>query len=189
MQSSGEAGQEASHSWPGANAVVLEHYAAIRRFLGRRLYLRSSDAEDLTQEVCARFLSAYRGQVLEHPRRYLFAIATHVLADFFARARREVAVDPDSVEDLLSSDASDQAIEHVAIEGDLERFLSQLPRTHRAVLVAHKIEGYSYAEAAQRLRLSELTVEKYLTQARSHLRSCRLACELRFKKAIPRCST
>lgn len=181
--------EETERSWPSANAVVLEHYAAIRRFLGRRLYLRSSDAEDLTQEVCARFLSAYRGQVLEHPRRYLFAIATHVLADFFARARREVPVDPECVEELLGIEASDHAIEHVAIEDDLERFLKQLPRTHRAVLVAHKIEGYSYAEAAKRLRLSELTVEKYLTQARFHLRSCRLAGELRFKKVVPQCST
>lgn len=161
-----------------ANALLLQHYAAVRRYLGRRLRSRPVDADDLTQEVCQRFLSSYCGQPLASPVAYLITIARHVLADFLQRRQREVLVDPVAFEATMN-ESSGTSPEREGSLGDLARLLSQLPRTQRAVLVAHKIEGYSYMEVANLLSLSELTVEKYLTVARSHLRSSRQVRQLR----------
>lgn len=163
---------------PSANALLLQHYAAVRRYLGRRLNSRSVDADDLTQEVCQRFLSSYCGQPLASPVAYLLTIARNVLADFLQRRQREVLMDPATFETTVS-DRSGDSPEREGSLADLVRLLSQLPRTQRAILVAHKIEGYSYVEVARRLSLSELTVQKYLTMARSHLRATRQVRQLR----------
>jgi RNA polymerase sigma factor (sigma-70 family) len=162
-------------------AIVIRHYEQVRRFLRRRLHYQQADADDLAQEVCVRFLVSYRGQPLECPLAYLLAIAANTLASFVDRAKRErelFVIDTELLSDWSASEAAGVGpTEKCIAEFDLPRFLKQLPGRHRAVLVAHKLHGYSYAEAAAQLGLSELTVEKYLTQARLQLRSSRLVRE------------
>lgn len=160
-------------------AILVKHYDQVRRFLRRKLRRQPVDADDLAQEVCMRFLCSYRGQPLERPLGYLLAIAANALATFVDRARRErehLLVDSELLSEWPAAEDKGP-MERCIAEMDLPRFLKQLPGRHRAVLIAHKFHGYSYAEAAGRLGLSELTVEKYLTQARSSLRSSRLARE------------
>jgi RNA polymerase sigma-70 factor (ECF subfamily) len=165
----------------GPQAIVVRHYEQVRRFLRRRLQRQPGDADDLAQEVCVRFLVSYRGQPLDCPLAYLLAIAANALASFVERAKRErelFVIDTELLSDWSASEAAGVGpTEKCIAEFDLPRLLKQLPGRHRAVLVAHKLHGYSYAEAAAQLGLSELTVEKYLTQARLRLRSSRLVRE------------
>lgn len=166
---------------PGAHVIISRYYEQVRRFLRRRLHHSGGEVDDLAQEVCVRFLVSYRGQPLERPLAYLLAIAANALATFIDRAKRErdlLVFDSELLSDWSASEAAGGPTERCIAEFDLPRLLRQLPGKHRAVLVAHKLHGYSYAEAAVQLGLSELTIEKYLTQAKLRLRSSRPVREI-----------
>lgn len=134
------------------------------------------DVDDLTQEVCARFLAAHPPAMV-HAERYLFGIARHVLADFLRqrKARREVALS--AVEDSWDADARLQGgpdpAAAVFASDLLVALLERLPRSQQAVLLAREAEGYSCREVADRMGFSEATVQTYLKRARSHLRDLR----------------
>lgn len=134
-----------------------------------------------------RFLQSYRGQTLESPVAYLMTVAKGVLATFYRESMREkrvLVVDSELVEtDAKDGNGRDPA-EQCATDMDLVRWLGQLPRTHRAVLTAYKLHGYTYVEAAARLGLSIQTVKKYMTQAKVQLRECRLSREVRQLETI-----
>jgi len=59
----------------------------------------------------------------------------------------------------------DDAGAHIDAPEQLEYVLRQLPPMYRAVLLLRKRDGMSYAEIAQKLKLSVHTVKKYLARA------------------------
>jgi RNA polymerase sigma-70 factor (ECF subfamily) len=162
-------------------AVLSEEYRQIQRYLRRRVRL-PSDADDLTQEVCARFLECRRRrQTIQSPSSYLMGIAHYVLSDFrrsTARRHRVMDVDSEGV-GFLEAVAPFDSISQRMTDIDLSRLMAPLPRMHRAVVTECCLHGRSYAEAADLLGLSILTIEKYLTQARAQMRDSRHARELK----------
>jgi RNA polymerase sigma-70 factor (ECF subfamily) len=156
--------------------VIERHWTDVRRYFVRRLRC-VQEADDLTQEVCLRFLLLDENICPHKPLAYLYRIAANVLADFSmnsARRRNHVVIDSEIAESC--SEQGCGAIEAVcvdtlALKEQLIRALLQLPPTHLAVLLAHKREGLSYLETAARLNLSVHTVEKYVTQAKARLRT------------------
>ncbi len=165
---------------PRTHALLL-NAARVRRFFLRRLPASCEDADDLTQEVCARFLAIRHWGSVADADRYLFGIARHVLADFLAqrRARREVSLD--STEGLEGEGAWWPAVVHdpaaaVSDSDLLQVLLRRLPVSQRAVLLAHEGIGYSYREVADRLGFTEQTVEVYLKRAKAYLRSLKIRC-------------
>lgn len=160
------------------NAVLVRHRADIRGYFLRRV--RSAvDADDLTQEVCLRFLLVDDSLCPCKPLAYLYGIAANLLADYRShatRARASVIVNSELAETFVErGSGASQAIsaDVVGLEQQLTRALSKLPPTHCSVLLAHKRDGMSYQETASRLNLSVHTVEKYLTQAKAQLRMMR----------------
>lgn len=157
------------------HSVVERHWAKVRRYVLRRLRSRE-DADDLTQETCLRFLRMNTATRVHEPLAYLYGIAAHLLADHQnerARARATVINESDLTDSQVAYGdfSSDTEMEDaVDLQQRLFRALSQLPRTHRSVFLAHKGEGFSHRETAARLSLSVHTVEKYITQARARLR-------------------
>jgi RNA polymerase sigma-70 factor (ECF subfamily) len=61
--------------------------------------------------------------------------------------------------------------ERLNLQQQIDRALAQLPPTHAAVLLCHKRDGLSDEEVAEKLGLSIHTVEKYVTQAKSKIRT------------------
>ncbi len=60
--------------------------------------------------------------------------------------------------------------ERLSLEQDLRNALAQLPPTHRAVLLLVKRDGFSYEEAAQKMKLNVSTVTSYLFDARARMK-------------------
>ena len=149
--------------------------AKLRSYLLRRLG-RHQDVDDLTQEVYVRLLLIDKKKPIEKPLAYIYGIASHVLADFVINAdyeRGHLAGDKALDEEGAVEPAMrypDNMAHRLNMEQQIERALDKLPTMHAKVLLAHKRDGFSYEETAERLKLSIHTVEKYVTQSKAAFR-------------------
>jgi RNA polymerase sigma-70 factor (ECF subfamily) len=161
----------------GFGVSAFKHYRReLHRYLMRRLR-KPQDVDDLAQEVYLRLLRHDESKCVHKPLAYLYGIASHVVADYRIgeeHDREHLMFDSDSEENWTEEPASvlpDDMADRLNLQQQLERALAQLPPTHAAVLLAHKRDGLSYEEVAEKLHLSIHTVEKYLTQAKARIRT------------------
>ena len=126
-----------------------------------------ADAEDVTQTT---FMNAYRafqhGERPQKPQNWLIAIAHNVCRQRFRQSARrpsEVSFEED-IADRFVDDDDAPSVE------DIRRALGQLAFNQRAALVMRELEGRSYAEIAEILKLSTSAVETLIFRARRALR-------------------
>jgi RNA polymerase sigma-70 factor (ECF subfamily) len=147
----------------------------VQQYFFRRLSRSREDAADLTQEVGFRFLSLKPQFWPDDPRRYLFGIARHVLAEHLEGRARQLKVDEairlEQQLGLSGSAVFHDPAESVANSQLSHYLLGRLPQRQREVLMAQACDGYSYQEVAARLGVTVSTVEKDLSLAKSHLRA------------------
>jgi RNA polymerase sigma factor (sigma-70 family) len=157
------------------DAMLVTLLPVLRRYFRRRLASSRADADDLVQEVCIRYLARSERAMPIDELSYLFGIARHVWVDFLADRSRQVARFV-SHQDLAPGvllelgGAVRDPMEDLTVTQLLSKALGRLPKTQKAVLLAHEGEGHSYAEAAAKLGLSIQTVHTYLKLAKSRLR-------------------
>jgi RNA polymerase sigma factor (sigma-70 family) len=125
------------------------------------------DAEDVTQTT---FLNAYRAYVEkgnrpDKPQNWLISIAHNVCRQRFRQSARRPA------EVSFDDDLADTIVDVETPSGeDIRRALGQLAFNQRAALVMRELEGRSYAEIADILKLSVSAVETLIFRARRALR-------------------
>ena len=138
----------------------------LARILSRRTRNRA-DADDLVQDVFFRF-ARLRGQgaLLERPQAYLRRIASNLLKDRAkSAARQSAALHVVADEETLPGLDPHRILESRDMLRRLEAAIMRLrPRT-REVFVAHRVEGLTYAEIAERTGLSVKGVEKQMSKA------------------------
>jgi RNA polymerase sigma-70 factor (ECF subfamily) len=159
-----------------ADPLVVDE-TAFRAFYDRTarqvwayLYRGTRDAalaDDLLQESYYRWLRA-RGpfESETHRERYLFRIATNLLAD--ARRRRTPDHVPLPVDDIPSAVREDAAFER---RTDLARAMATLSPRDRDMLWLAYADGASHEEIAVRLGLGRPSVKVMLFRARQRLAS------------------
>lgn len=137
------------------------------RLLGR-LYrkVRSRDeAQDLMQEIFAR-LARLAGRELEQPEAYLGQVTRNVLRD---RARSTIRRPPHlhvvADENRIAAHDQQSHLEHRDMLKRLEQVILRLKPKTRAIFVAHRVHGMSYAEIAEQTGLSRKGVEKQMAKA------------------------
>jgi RNA polymerase sigma factor (sigma-70 family) len=159
-------GDLARYRWLAAN--ILPHEPELRGWLRRRLRaFNENDADDLVQEAFSRIWVAEFGSI-RNGRAYLFATVRHLLAEYARRSRIvpiELLGEIDSLSIISDEPGPDR---RVGARQELERLrviVAALPVQCRRVLELRKFEGLSHREVAQRMGLSEKTVENHLTRA------------------------
>jgi RNA polymerase sigma-70 factor (ECF subfamily) len=158
-----------------ASAAFQKYAPALHRFLLRRIH-RPQEVDDMAQEVFARLMRVENVELVRKPASYLFGIAANVVREFRIRAENEhqhITFDSGVVEFLAEHPqelGADDLAERLSLQKQLERGLSQLPRTHRVVLLLVTRDGLSHEEAAKAANLSVHTIEKYVTDARARLK-------------------
>ena len=140
------------------------------RILSRRTR-SSDDAEDLVQDVFLRFARLPKTwPPLERPQAYLRRIATNLLkdkakSDFRHSAALHVVAD----EEVQPGLDQHGLLESRDMLRRLEAAMIRLrPRT-REIFMAHRIDGMTYAEIAERTGLSVKGVEKQMSKALTQL--------------------
>jgi RNA polymerase sigma factor (sigma-70 family) len=156
-------------------AFYRRHVHAVHSYFRRRVF-HVETAFDLTAETFATALRAVpRYEPRPEPARaWLFAIARNTLSEALRRgqvedrARRALAMEP-----IVLDEADVTTLELVADAPVLEAVQS-LPADQRAAVIAHHVDGESYAEIAERLACSQSVVRQRVSRG---LRTVRIRLE------------
>ncbi|HEY5238686.1 MAG TPA: RNA polymerase sigma factor [Rhizomicrobium sp.] len=158
----GAAGAGVSH-WFVREVLPLE--AALMQFL-RRSLSNASDADDLCQDVYVRVYQAALEKIPNPAKPFVFTVARNLLLN---RARHEAVVSIEAVADLeaLNIVKDEPGTDRWVIAREelrrLEEALTRLTPRCRQAFVLRKIEGLSQREIAQRMGISEKTVERHIS--------------------------
>ncbi|MDH3430901.1 MAG: sigma-70 family RNA polymerase sigma factor [Gammaproteobacteria bacterium] len=150
---SAQAGDESDY-----RQLLTELANVIQKFLRSRLGDHHF-IEDCVQEALIAVHQARHTYDPQRPfRPWLFAIVRHKAIDNLRKQRtREKVVDHYKMEQEILSQAGHQSSSEM--ESPEGRLLASLSTQHREVLVLTKIIGYSIAEAAEKLGISESAVK------------------------------
>ena len=171
----------------GAFELLVRRYQGWVFTLAARMLGDRAEAEDMAQEI---FLKAYRGlKTFKGASRFstwLYAIASHhCLNHLEARRRRpllhwpardrpdQAGKDPQAIVDRLADPAppADALLEKADLTRLVQAELANLTAEHRIILVLRDIQGLSYEQIAETLRLELGTVRSRLHRARMEMRA------------------
>ena len=119
------------------------------------------DVQDVLQEVLIRYLEkAPSFASTEHERAWLLRVTNNCCMDCLRFRRKHTYTDLDLLRECLPAPEQQARLEE----------LYALPAKWKSVLILHYFEGYSVAEIAKILRLSENAVKKRLQRGREALK-------------------
>jgi RNA polymerase sigma factor (sigma-70 family) len=142
--------------------IITRLYQYIRR------RSNAQEASDIFQEACVEYLVAAQRGIVREPMGLAFTIARRTLGRFYYRKQR----DRDVLDRLQRPDGEDahpdgaDVIDLHFLRQELNRVLSELPKTQREVLLCLSYDEKSWEETAVELRLTTNTVKKYGNEAR-----------------------
>ena len=160
------------------DAVFREHFAAVYRFIARRV--GRALAEDLAAEV---FATAYRRRGVYRPelgslRSWLYGIATNVLRKHWRDEQQLLELDARLAHGSLGplpaaqfADAADERVIAATLAPRIAGALAALNREQRDVLLLHAWAGLSHEEIAAALGIAQGTARSRLSRARTALRA------------------
>ena len=119
------------------------------------------DVQDVLQEVLLRFLEKAPSFVsTEHERAWLLRVTNNCCMDCLRFRRKHAYTDLDLLREYLPAPEQQAHLEE----------LYALPAKWKSVLILHYFEGYSVAEIAKVLHLSENAVKKRMQRGREALK-------------------
>lgn len=150
---------------------VLPHEPKLRAWLKAR-FPAVNDADDLVQETYARLMQAHATGPIACPRALLFVTARNLALNRLRHQRIERPEGAAEIDALSVADEREGAPEALAQAEDFQvliRAIQALPERCRQIVTLRKIYGLSQKEVAERLGISEHTVE---AQGGIGLRKC-----------------
>lgn len=151
------------------------HHDGLIRFIRRRG--RDESAHDVVQQVFCRLagLTEQEQQGIVAPAAYLRRAADNMLRDNARQdERRSASLHLGEDEVVLHAGDQSAALEARDRLRRLEDALLRLKPRTREIFLAHRIDGYSYAEIAFPTGLSIKTVEMHMTRAIAYLDQSRV---------------
>ncbi len=161
------------------------HEAMLVRYL-RRMWPHRHEVHDLRQEIYVRVYESAKKARPISGKAFLFSTARNLLAD---RARRLRVVSIESVADLSDSsvlideitpDRQMDARQELKV---LARAMRRLPSKGQEVVWLRRVEELSQKEVAERLSISQRTVETHLKRAMQAIADALYSATPRRKRA------
>ena len=148
-----------------AHATELHEFA--RRRVGRQ------EAEDVVQDTFLHLLQRGNAATLEHPRPYLFRIAANLAVDLARKTKVRLRYAGDGF--ALACHAEAPPSPEAAAGGAMElrrqqASLRELPPLCRDAFLLNRVEDLTHGEIAERLGVSERTIDRHIVKAWEHLR-------------------
>jgi RNA polymerase sigma-70 factor (ECF subfamily) len=163
---------------PGFVEEAMPHLEAVHRFALRLAAGRADEADDLTQETFLRAYRSWEGFTRgTNARAWLFTICRNVFLRAQERKGREVEVVADvdpaaeslaaavAAGEVLASD-TERAFFDSFVDEEVLRAVDALPTPYREAVVLVDVEGFSYGEVCELLKLPVGTVKSRLFRGR-----------------------
>lgn len=137
-----------------------------------KLVAAQVDPEETVQEV---FVKLWLKKESVDPEKdfqsYLFSIAKHLILDHLKSAvnRRLYFVGEYYQQDLLTDEGADHSLDEDKKE-KLQQLIKQIPERRREIFCLSRFEGLSYKQIAERLNITENTVDSQIRNALAFLR-------------------
>jgi len=129
------------------------------------------DAEDLIQEV---LLKIWNGQILlermDNPTAYCMTMTKNMALDRLKQAHRKTAYLPIEQHNTAEEETPLTELQQRERRQLVERLIRQIPLKLQMLIQLRDIEGESYRDIAQQLKLSESQVKTNLFRARKLLK-------------------
>ncbi|WP_339525064.1 sigma-70 family RNA polymerase sigma factor [Pseudomonas sp. EL_65y_Pfl2_R96] len=149
--------------------LYRDHRGWLEGWLRRRMG-NACDAADLSQDTFLRLLaSSQRIADLQEPRAYLLTVGKRLLSNFYKRRSLEqayLAALASMPEDCVPS--PEQRWLLLETLQALDELLDGLPTAVRRAFLWSQLEGLNYQQIAERLRVSERTIKRYMAHAYEH---------------------
>jgi RNA polymerase sigma-70 factor (ECF subfamily) len=129
------------------------------------------DVQDLAQEVYLRLLRADKLDLIQNPKAYLYRVAVNVVSEWRLRACQRKPHSPEGLDELVSFDDHEQAIERQQVGDTVRQALSELPPMWRKVLVLHCQGEMTYEQIADHLGVTRRMVKRYMAKGYAEMRS------------------
>jgi RNA polymerase sigma-70 factor (ECF subfamily) len=146
---------------------VLPCEPGLRRWLASR---RVADLEidDIVQEAYAVLAELETVEHIRNPRTYLYSVAHSIILQHVRRLRI-IAIETMADVDRLGIYSGDPTPEEVLSDFQelraIARLIASLPHKCGEAFILRKVEGLSQREVAERMKISESTVEKHIGKA------------------------
>lgn len=143
---------------------VLPHEAWLRVWLARHV-TAGIDIDDVVQEAYAHLIEIESVAHIRNPRNYLCQTARTIILMQLRRARivpMETMAQIEQLGTAFDAPLPDQQAEARQELREVASAIAALPPKCREVFVLRKVEGLSLRQTAERLGVTESTVEKHL---------------------------
>ena len=151
------------------HALYRDHRSWLENWLRQRMG-NAWDAADLSQDTFVRVLASAQPLAdLREPRAYLLTVGKRLLSNFYSRRSLEQAY-LDALAQLPEDSVPSPEQRWLLLETlqALDELLDGLPAVVRRAFLWSQLEGLGYREIAERLKVSERTVKRYMAQAYEH---------------------
>jgi len=143
---------------------IFDHYYdGLRNFV----YYKTGDAdlsEDIVQEVFLKVWNIRKQVVPETVKSFLYTIAENITKNYY-RHQQVVYNFANKYDNESIAEEADHEIRKEEFHHHLQKTLSEIPEKSRVVFLMNRIDGYTYAEIAERLNLSVKAIEKRMSEA------------------------
>lgn len=149
----------------------MAHFREVHAYLTERLR-DPETAADLAQETFLRYAERATDAGVIHDRSYLYRTAHNLAVDHVRQlaSRRTDAVSPEDMAHLPDTSPGVEATAAARQELDrLRGLIATLPDKTRRIFVLNRVHGLTHAQVAQRLGISESSVQKHLASALAHV--------------------
>ncbi len=145
---------------------VLPHEPALRSWLHKRTAL-TLEADDVVQETYAVLAGMDDVSGILNPRAYMFTVANNIILQHLRRARVVPIESMAEFEHMQFADSEPSPEQRVSGQQELRRvgrLIALLPPKCREVFLLRRVDGLSQREIAERVGISENTVEKHVAK-------------------------
>lgn len=145
---------------------ILPHERSLRIWLSRRR-VPDLDIDDIVQEAYAKLASVESVDGVRNARAYLMQTAHSIICSHLRRSL-VVSIQPVDDKELTQFECEEASPETVACDRDelrrIDDLVASFPKQVAAVFTLRRIEGLSQRETAERLGVTESTVEKHMAK-------------------------
>ena len=152
------------------NRLYTQHKVWMLRHV-MKFGVSEADAEEVVQEAFVHLLRLDEPGTHSYLRSYLQRIATNIAIDRYRRKQRSPEIHLSEVDNSqkgahqLSPERIEESRETLLA---LQQSLKSLPQKCQDAFILYKVEGQSYQQVAERLKVSESMVRKYVLRALRH---------------------